>query len=323
MARNVVKDYLDYEKQNLKNYISIITDKKLNNDICDMIIDTYINIRYFNAYTSVKKNPIDNIEYYIIENFKKKFADDNIRTNVMLILDALIILRYIILYEKYGDSEEAKVGLTKYEEKVYEKYKNTNILVSGIIKDIKTNFHKKEKFLNDLLSTDFSVAKKKTNIDNTFDVVLDNNIEIPDLFSDIAVNRVYNTGTIYEDKMLVYYTLLSREVLLDMINYQYDNKYLIIFPESIIDKSNKLNTLLSIINVDYIKERIVLEISYHEYKEHKDTYDYLIHDGYSFAVMIDEEINDDLILFNIFSYIIVGTEEEQNIFREYTNVITM
>ena len=322
MARNVVKDYLEYEKQNLVNYISVITDKKLNNDICNMIIDTYINVRYFNAYTSVKKNPIDNIEYYIIDNFKKRFVDENVRKNVLLILDALIVLRYIVLYEKYGDSEEAKESLLKYEKKVYEKYKDSNVLVSGIIKDIKTNYHKKRKFLDDLLSVDFSIEKKKTNIKNAFDVILDNNITIPDLFSDVAVNRVYNTGTIYEDKMLVYYTLLSREILLDMINYNYENKYLIIFPESIITKTNKLNNLLSIFNIDYLKEKIVMEISYHEYKENKDAYDSLIHDGYSFAVMIDEEINDDIVLFNIFSYIIVSGEDE-SVFKGYNNVIKM
>ena len=321
MARNVVKDYLDYEKQNLKNYISVITDKKLNSNICDMIIDTYVDVRYFNAYTSMKKNPIDNIEYYVIEKFKKNFIDKNVRKNIMLLLDALIILRYVVLYEKYNDNEEAKKSLEQYEEKVREKYNNTSILVSGVIKDIKTNYQKKEKFLSELLSVDFSVDKKATNINNVFDVILENNINMPDLFSDIAVNRVYNTGTINEDKMLVYYTLLSREILLDMINYDYSNKYLIDFPTSIIDRDSKLDNLLKIIDLDYLKERIVMEITYHDYKEQKDEYDDLIHKGYSFAVIIDDEVKDDLVLFNIFSYIIVGNDEDEKVFKNYSNVI--
>ena len=322
MARNVVKDYLDYERQSLKNYISLITDKKLNNDICDMIIDTYINVRYFNAYASIKKNPIDNIEYYVIENFKKKFIDKDARKNILLILDALIILRYLVLFEKYNNIEDAKEGLEKYEEKVRDKYRDTKVLVSGVLKDIKTNYQKKEKFLEELLSNDFSVDKKETAIKNVYDVILDNSITIPDLFSDIAVNRVYNSGTINEDKMLVYYTLLSREILLDMIRYEYDHKYLIEFPESIIDKNSKLDNLIKIIDILYLKERIIMKIPYHDYKEHKDTYDSLIHDGYSFAVIIDDEINDDLVMFNIFSYIIVDSEKEK-IFEKYNNVIVM
>ena len=321
MARNVVKDYLEYEKQNLKNYISIITDKKLNNNICDMIIDTYINIRYFNAYTSVKKNPIDNIEYYVFEKFKKNFVDDNLRKHVVLILDALIVLRYIVLYEKYCDNEEAKAGLDQYEQKVYEKYKDTNILISDLIKDIKTNYRKKEKYINELLSTDFSVDKKDTNIPNVYETILDNNVHIPDLFSDFAVNRVYNSGTINEDKMLVYYTLLSRLILLDMIHYDYDKKYLISFPESIIDRESKLNNLLSIIDLEYLKEHIVMIISYHDYKEKKDSYDFLIHKGYSFAVIIDEEIKDELVMFNVFSYILVDNEDNEKFFNTFSNVI--
>ncbi len=321
MARNIVKDYLEYDRQNLKNYISAITDKKLNNDICDMIIDTYVNIRYFNAYTSVKKNPIDNIEYYIVDNFRKKFLDKNARKNIMLILDAMIVLRYIILFEKYGDNEETRNSLQEYEEKVYARYNNTNVLVSGIIKDIKSNYHKKEKFIKNLLSTDFSIDKKETNIANVYDMILDNSVNIPDLFSDIAVNRVYNSGTINEDKMLVFYTLLSREILLDMINYEYGKKYLIAFPESIIERNAKLDNLLKIFNIDYLKERMIMKISYHDYLTNKDNYDSLIHDGYSFAVIIDGDVKEDMVLFNIFSYIIVDNDEDEKVFNEYRNVI--
>lgn len=321
MARNVVKDYLEYEKQNLKNYISIITNKKLNNNLCDMIIDTYVDIRYFNTYTSVKKNLIDNIEYYVFEKFKKSFVDDNVRKNVVLMLDALIVIRYLILFEKYNKDENAKDGLLQYEQKVYEKYKDTNILITDLIKDIKTNYHKKEKFLEELLSTDFSVDKKETNIKDVYETILDNNVRIPDLFSDFAVNRVYNSGTINEDKMLVYYTLLSRMILLDMIDYNYINKYLITFPESIIDRDSKLNNLLSIIDLEYLKERVVMIISYHDYKEKKDSYDFLIHKGYSFAVIIDEEVKDDLVMFNIFSYILVENPLDEKIFNTYNNVI--
>lgn len=321
MARNIVKDYLEYDRQNLKNYISIITDKKLNNNICDMIIDTYINIRYFNSYTSVKKNLIDNIEYYVLDNFKKNYVDKDVRKNILLILDALIILRYVILFEKYGDSEDAKAGLDQYEEKVREKYKDTNVLVSGVIKEIKSNYHKKGKYLDEVLSSDFSVDKKQTNITDVYETILDNSINIPDLFSDIAVNRVYNTGTINEDKMLVFYTLLSREILLDMINYDYNKKYLIPFPESIIDKDSKLDNLLKIFDIEYLKEKMVMIISYQDYKEKKDSYDFLIHKGYSFAVIIDDEIKDDLVMFNVFSYIVVGNLEDEKLFNEYTNVI--
>ena len=196
MARNIVKDYLEYEKKCLKEYIDTITEKKLSSKICDMIVDTYINVRYYNTYEHIKKNPIDNIEYYVVENFKKQFDDKNKDKNVPLIVDALIILRYVILYEKYCKNKSAIKQLTKYEEKLRVRYKDTDVLVSGLIKSVKDNTHKKEKFLNDLLSNDFCVVKKNTNIKYIIDLYFDNSVKIPDLFSEIAINRVIKSSPI-------------------------------------------------------------------------------------------------------------------------------
>ncbi len=66
MARNIVKDYIDCDKKNIKEYIDIITEKKLHSKISDMIVDTYVGVRYYDMYERVKKNIIDNIEYYVI-----------------------------------------------------------------------------------------------------------------------------------------------------------------------------------------------------------------------------------------------------------------
>ena len=322
MARNIVKDYLEYEKKCLKEYIDTITEKKLSSKICDMIVDTYINVRYYNTYEHIKKNPIDNIEYYVVENFKKQFDDKNKNKNVPLIVDALIILRYVILYEKYCKNKSAIKQLTKYEEKLRVRYKDTDVLVSGLIKSVKDNTHKKEKFLNDLLSNDFCVVKKNTNIKYIIDLYFDNSVKIPDLFSEIAINRVYNTGIIYEDKMLVFYLLTTREILLDMENFQNKNKYLIDFPDSLIGKRNKLSSLFKLIDTDYLKERMILKVRYSEYLNKKEEYDKLIHDGYSLAIIIDDEVNNTVLL-NIFSYIIVEDEKYKKGLEEFNNIILL
>ena len=78
MARNIFKDYLDYDKNFLKEYINTITEKKINSKICDMIIDTYINIRYFNNYEPVKATIIDNIEYYVVNNYIRDYIEKDL-----------------------------------------------------------------------------------------------------------------------------------------------------------------------------------------------------------------------------------------------------
>ena len=164
MARNIVKDYIEYNREYLKEYADIITNKKINSKISDMIIDTYINVRYYDIYEHVKNYPIDNIEYYIIENFKNDFNDKNREKNIPLITDMLIILRYVFLYEKYHKDKSATKQLISYEDKLKKKYEDTNIIVAGLIKSVKDNTHRKEKFLSNLLSNDFRVKKSESGI---------------------------------------------------------------------------------------------------------------------------------------------------------------
>lgn len=321
MARNIVKDYIDFNQKHLREYIDIITEKNLNSKICDMIVDTYINVRYYNSYEQVKTNTIDNFEYYAIENFKKDFSDKNKEINIPLVVNALIIIRYVILYEKYHNEEKEIKKLSGYEEKLKDKFSDTKILVSGLIKSIKDNTHKKEKFLNNLLSNDFNIVKHKTNLKEVYDLYFDNSVKIPDLYSQIAIDRVYNSGIINEDKMLVFYYLTNREILLDMENFQYNINYLVPFPDSLMEKNNKLVNLLKIIDNDYFKERVILKVLYSDYLNKKEAYDKLIHEGYSLAIIIDEDIQGDVILLSVFSYILIDDQKYEKQLERFSNVV--
>ncbi len=323
MARSIVKDYIDYDKKNIREYIDIITEKKLSNKICDMIIETYINVRYFDMYEHVKDYPIYNVEYYVTEKFKKQFDDKNKEKNIPLVVDVLIVLRYVFLYEKFCKDNGSINQLEGYEDKLKKKFGNTKNTITNLIKLIKDNTHKKEKYLNGLLSNDFSVIKKETNIKKLYDMVFDNSVKIPDLFSEVAIDRVYNSGIIYEDRMQVFYLLSTREILVDLENFVYDNQYLVEFPTSLINKRNKLSALLKIIDSDYLRDRIILKIRYSEYLEKKDDYDKLIHEGYSLAVIIDEDISDSKTLLNIFAYIIVSDDVLMKELKEFDNLVLL
>ncbi len=323
MAHNIVKDYVEHDRKNIKEYIDIITEKKLVGKICEMIVDTYINVRYYDMYERVKKNPIDNIENYVIENYKKKISDKNKEKNVPYIIDALVVLRYVILYERYNKDEKVQKQLNDFEDKLKNKYSDKKTVVNGLIKLIKENTYKKEKTLNGLLSNDFSATKKDTNIKNVFDMVFDNSIVIPDLFSEIAIDRVYNKGVISEDKMMVFYLLTTREIAVDMEEFNYDNKYLIDFTPSLIDKKNKLKSLFKVFDLDYLKDRMILKVRYTDYLEKKDDFDDLIHDGYSLAVIVNDSVGDNKTLLKIFTYIILENDMYKKELREFDNIILL
>ena len=73
MAHNIVKEYIDFDRKSINNYINTITEKKLNSKICEMILDIYINIRYYDSYKHIKKNTIDDIYFYVQDEFTKNF----------------------------------------------------------------------------------------------------------------------------------------------------------------------------------------------------------------------------------------------------------
>ena len=87
MARNIVRDYIDYDRKKMIKYIDIITEKKLYSKITDMIVDTYVNVRYFDMYEHVKNNIIDDISYYVKEKLETEFESKNTKRNNILVND--------------------------------------------------------------------------------------------------------------------------------------------------------------------------------------------------------------------------------------------
>ena len=322
MSRNIVREYINFDRESIAKYINIITEKKLNSKICDEILDIYVNIRYYDMYEHVKRNTIDDICFYVEDSFTKKYSGKNKEKNLPLVHSALIILRYVFLLEKYSNDKNISKLLEKYEEKLKEEYENTKVLVNDLIKDIKSDIHKKDKFINSTASNEFNVVIKDTNLTGVYDTYFDNCVRIPDLFSNVAINRVYNSGVINEDKMLVFYILTERQIIIDMRSYDYGKVYLIDFAIDLFSKRNKLNNLLRIFDIDYLKERMVLKVTYQEYLDNKDAIDELIHIGYAFAIILDSDYKDNSVLLDIFSYII-DDGVNPSLLKKYKNVICL
>ena len=320
MARNIVKEYIDYDRKNIIKYIDVITEKKLNSKIVDMIANTYINIRYYDMYEH-KKNVVDDISFYVKEKLEQDFSEKNNDKNLSLIRDSLIIIRYVIILEKYHDDKSIAKLLVEFEEKMVSEYSNTKIIINDLIKMIKDDIHKKKKYINDTSSIDFNVVEFNTNISGVFDLMLENSVKIPDLFSQIAINRVYNSGVINEDKMFVYYLLASREVLKDMVNFDYGKVYLLDFACDLLEKKNKLGSFLKIFDLDYLKDRIIIKISCQEYLNNKEHVEELIHNGLSFAIILDDSFDEKIILLDIFAFIIIDGRNNYPILKKYSNVI--
>ena len=305
MSRNVVKDYINYDKECMHNYIDIVTKKKLHSKIVDQMLKTYVDVRYYNIYDQVNEYPIENIGYYIKENVNKLLQDKKVSDEEKKALtDALWIIKYVLFYEKINNDKSLQKMLVDLEEKVRNSFRASDKRKDELFASIRKNTGNKRKFIRGLSSNEFSVEKRATNLLNVYRLEFLNSVKIPELFSEFAIQRVYNNGAIGEDKYLVFYTLSSMVVLSDLLSFNYDRNYIVDFNSILLAKKNKLNNLFRIIDLDILKEKLIMNITYEEYDQYKDQVDKLIHDGYSFAISIDDDFKDNMVILDIFSYIV-------------------
>ena len=187
---------------------------------------------------------------------------------------------------------------------------------------IKNNYAIKEKFVKKCSCKDFELDIKSTNLQNVFYTTLKSNVKIPELFSTLASNKVYNSGTVNEDKLLVLYTLISIKIMGDVNNFDYDKKYVITFDSNLLNKKNKCKQLFKIFDLDFLKDRMIMEITYDEFIANKDiVYEY-IRDGYKFAVIINDDFSENIQLLEVFEFIILnGKIEKISKLKKIDNVL--
>ena len=306
MSRNIVRDYIEYDRKNILGYFKLIFNGKTSKDISNVMVSSYVDLRY--GYIGEDKNIINNImngvkkatyDYINEENFKT----DNIKEEIN---NCLWILKYILCFEKALNDKRILKLLLKLEDKVNKRNDIQDALKILLFPIIKDNQKTKEKFIKKCSCKDFELDIKTTNIQNVFYTELVSNIKIPELFSAIAVKKVYESGTVNEDKLLVLYSLISIKILEDINNYVYYQKYVVTFDVNLLSKKNKCNQLFKIIDLDFLKDRIIMEILYDEFINNKDVVYEYIRNGFKFAVIINDDFSGNIQLLEVFEFIILN-----------------
>ena len=176
---------------------------------------------------------------------------------------------------------------------------------------IKDDSKKKKTYLNSFDSERFSLDIKKTNKKNVFWCDLNYNIKFNRIYSDYSINKVYNDGIVNEQKLFITYYLVSNMILRNIISCKFDISYIVSYPASLFEKSDKKNRLLSIIDDSATKNYIVLMFKYSDYSKYKDEINEWIKNGFRVAIYIDDSFKYDDISnewLTIFDYIITNGE---------------
>ena len=316
--KNLMDEYIDFTSKKIKKYAKMILRNKYNEDITQEFLRTYINSRYYNInedssrpfYLKItdalsKKQEIllrnekyqDEKSKNVIECTKQIFVYmlffDNVRKvenfkNIKSIREVIIqLLRYC----------ENELGI-KLRENIEEELYN-EITSDMLEKDIYLDNFETENFI-----LDFEKDKKNENIYHT---KLDYNIRLPMQYSFEAIEKVYNSGTVAENKIVVEYVLLSVVAIRDILNGNFKDIYIAEFCSSLLKKQQKLEGVLTILTNQALQDKIILTIEYRDYQKNREAILAYTARGFKFAIELDDYLEniDEIKKLKMFKFILV------------------
>ena len=166
-------------------------------------------------------------------------------------------------------------------------------------------------YLNKLDTNVFKIDYNTLSKKNMYAIELNHNIAFSKIYSDYIVDKTYSEGLIAEDKLAVLLTLLSSEIVNNMMNCEFNKKYVIYIPESVYKKSNKMDDIFDMFEDEYAKNNIIVLLQYSKLTENKDIIKKLVKAGYHFAVDINETAKfkvSDQEMFEIIDYLFISSK---------------
>lgn len=322
MSRNLIKEYVDFSQKNLKVYTKNIMCKYYDEKLFDKFLSEYISIRYYDQEPWMGITLNNHLNYHL-----NKIYNENKSIEAKFILELFKRYYYIENVIDFNYSSELK----KYAEMINTiRVEKVGINESSFTKDFETllieNKRKKDNYISSFNSIDFSLNLKKVKND-IYDVDIENSITIPKIFSEYAINQVWNNKMISENKLEVEYYLINNLLLKNIIDRKFKNNYLVDIAISLFEKNKKLKRILNIFDNDIGKEHIIMKICYGDFLTNREIVLELIKKGYRFAIIVDDEYmkdNSNKSILDVFKYIIVNdnkylTSEMKNL----TNLIVL
>ena len=307
MSCNVIGEYVDNTKKIYLSYAKKIMGKYFDREVFDSYLNVYIDARYYHEFEEVRTTIEANINYYLNKVYEK-----NPSKTSKFILELFKMFYYIDGIKEFKNKDDFKDYVKELDQiRAFKLNIDDDSFVREFSKMVLDNKKKRQKFIDEFDTLDFYLNARKIVHKNIYDITLGHQVEIPDIFSKRAIERVYNSGLINEDKIFIEYYLVNKNLLEDIIGGNFENKYLVEFCTSIIEKKEKKKKLFNIMDNDISKECISIKINYKDFILNKDIiYDYM-REGFQFSVVIDDYFRDnvpDLASLDIFSYIIISND---------------
>ncbi|MBR3882286.1 MAG: hypothetical protein IKJ36_03355 [Clostridia bacterium] len=315
---NIIEKHIIKTQKRFKKYCNLILKSKYDRVITEELIQRYIDARYYNfevdesikvfyrrIFDSIKKRSLELIKEepskkeiidYTTDLFQYFFYFDFVRNN----MEADLVIN------KIADMRATRLNIKSAE---------TADFIQGFAKLIEEDTLEVQENIDKYYSDDFELDIKKVSSSNKefYRVKLVYNFEFPKIFSQEAIDEVYNTDIIGEDRLFVEYPMVVNTTLIDILNGVFDKYYIVDFSVDLLKKKQKLEQILQVLDNQAAQDKIIFEITFDDFKDNKSEVFKLIKRGFGFALKTSFDTPkftlDELKILDIFDCIIVDPED--------------
>lgn len=288
---NIMGEYTKFNEKCFHKYFKLIFDNKYDKKIAERFIDAYIDIRYSDYIDEDNKKVV----------FNKKIAkvlDDTAKELISENEDLTSLIKCFRHFSDYLFSLD-QLYLLEAQKKTIEKISADRVKMLELQEDkfiitmydmLREDIKKKKDFLDSFDSTMFYLELKKIS-KTEFGVSLDNKLVFPELYSETAIQKVAARDNINEDITLITFMQITKMIVNDLIECNFEKKYFAHVPTSFFTKKVKLNRLLNVIDSPYVEEKLRCVITYDCFVNNKSNVMGFMREGFVFGIYLDDSFD--------------------------------
>lgn len=315
MIKNIVDRYVNIVKDEFKDYSKIILGNRFNAEIFNKYIENYIEARYYNFLDDENIRTFRDKVLNEIKNTKNELINKGIYDENLVICCAKIF-RNLLSFDNVSIVQSEKSAMNALNE-IYMQNNTKDYFKSRFIEK-NVYYENKKSELKEKYESDIFYLKYKRLDLNVYYANLSYKIKFPKIYNSEFIENTFNSGITNEDKLQVEYSMLSKEILNEILVHNFKRKYIVDLPETLITKEKKIKSILNIINSSAIQEKISLLISNSSFIKYKNEIYALIQKGYKFSLYIDNSFKTDIESIErlkMFEFVILDTE-----IKDYNNI---
>jgi len=309
MATNIMNEYIKLTEKHLTQYMKIIFDNKFDETIFEELLESYMNARYYDLNGDKSDNTL---KAEILSEIEKKKLKLKPKYEENTLEYMCVFFSYILYFDRVIPNK----NLQKTVESINEMSKRLLKRKVDITEKLSVALNENLEQINNLLekyeSTDFNLKiVSYSSYKTAYRVALEYSFSIPKVYSNFATQKVFNTGTIAEDKLFIEYSLITIQIIQDIVKGNFKRQYLVELTDTLFSKKQKLERILKLVDNPAIQDKLNFRIEHKVFLKHKELIYSLMQRGFKFACFLDETFVADALeieKLNTFNFVLVSAE---------------